>query len=133
MALPNQKGKAIFRRLETVRTVCYDLYGHSFDTFQKEKKVIAYTKDLITGKNEKGVQKLLEEYELPDEDILVLSVSDEEDEFIFLHLELWAVEEFGIIFGDHEYGEIPNDAVDAFLEKIDDDKDKVPCLYEAKR
>jgi hypothetical protein len=93
---------------------------------------MAYSKDLITGKNEKGVQKLLEDaYELPDEDILVLSVSDEEDEFIFMHIAMWALVTFGIIISDYEYDEIPNDTIDAFLEKIGDDKDKVPCLYEA--
>ena len=93
---------------------------------------MAISKDLITGKNEKGVQKLLAEtYELPDEDILVLSVSKEEDEFIFSHISMWALETYDIWFSDYEYDEIPNDTIDAFLEKIGDDKDKVPCLYEA--
>ena len=91
-----------------------------------------YRKEFVTGKNSAGMQKLIDgNYTIPDDDILCLELSDEEDRYIYDNIVDWAIETFDIIMSDYEYDEIRNDEIDAFLEKISDVKDKVPCLYEA--
>ncbi len=91
-----------------------------------------YYKEFVTGKNEKGIQKLNDcNYEFPDDDILLLDITEQEWDFIDCNIALWAAETFGITFCDYEYDEIPNELVDVFLEKLGDDKDKAPCFYEA--
>ena len=91
-----------------------------------------YYKEFVTGKNEKGIQKLeTGEYEFPDDDILLLDITEQEWDFINSNIALWACEEFEIIFSDYEYDEIPNELVDVFLERLGEDKDKAPGFYEA--
>lgn len=93
---------------------------------------MSYSKEFVTGKNSAGVQKINDgAYHIPDEDILCLDISEEEADYIDQNMADWAWESFEIIMDEYEFDEISNDQIDAFLEKIGDDKDKVPCLYEA--
>lgn len=91
-----------------------------------------YYRDIVTGKNKQGVDKLNTGlYELPDEDIFCEAVSDTEYDYIMGTIAPWALDEFGIIIDDFDFDEIDNEQVEAFLEKIGNDKDKAPCLYKA--
>ena len=90
------------------------------------------SKTIFTGKNEVGIIKLNENrFKDPDEDVLALSVSEDEFEQIMLIVSRWAWDTYQIDIDECEFGEILNEQIDAFLEKIGDDKDEVPCLYEA--